>query len=102
MPDAFQEVGNRPTAGIDAVGDYIECVPNGEPAERLSRIRPEDSFVYVKVKRSLLLRLRLTAEEVCEKFLTSKREERETGEQYATRLESLFGGWVQMTESRKN
>ncbi|CAN7980020.1 unnamed protein product, partial [Ixodes pacificus] len=73
----------------------------GEALGVFSRLTPDDSVVYDKVKKALLQRFRLTAEGFREKFRDAKPEKGETGTQFAVRLTSLFDRWVDLSETPK-
>ncbi|CAN8008595.1 unnamed protein product [Ixodes pacificus] len=68
----------------------------GEALGVFSRLTPDDSVVYDKVKKALLQRFCLTAEGFREKFRDAKPEKGETGTQFA-RLTSLIDRWVDLT-----
>ncbi|CAN7999983.1 unnamed protein product [Ixodes pacificus] len=73
----------------------------GEALGVFSRLTPDDSVVYDKVKKALLQRFRLTAEGFRVKSRDAKPEKGETGTQFAARLTSLFDWWVDLSETPK-
>lgn len=72
---------------------------SGEALKVFGRLSPEDSMDYQSTKVALLQRFRFTAEGYREKFRQSKPEDGETGKQYATRLQSYFDRWLEMSET---
>lgn len=72
---------------------------SGEALKVFGRLSPEDSLDYQSTKMALLQRFRFTAEGYREKFRQSKPEDGETGKQYATRLQSYFDRWLEMSET---
>ncbi|XP_040064309.1 uncharacterized protein LOC120838441 [Ixodes scapularis] len=74
----------------------------GEALRVFSRLTPEDSADYDKVKKALLQRFRLTAEGFREKFRDGKPEKGETGTQFAARLASFLDRWVDLSETAKD
>ncbi|XP_042147410.1 uncharacterized protein LOC121836549 [Ixodes scapularis] len=73
----------------------------GEALSVVGRLSPEELVDYDAVKRALMRRFRLTADDFREKFRNAKPEGGETGAQYAARLASLFDRWVELSETAK-
>lgn len=74
----------------------------GEALKVFGRLSPNDSLSYDEVKLALLQRFRFTADGYREKFRKSKPEDGETGKQYATRLQSFFDRWIEMSQTERN
>ena len=70
----------------------------GEALEVYSRLSPEDSLNYDKLKEALLLRFQLTEEGFRKKFRNWRPKEGETTVQFLARIENYLKRWINLAK----
>ena len=70
----------------------------GEALEVYSRLSPEDSLNYDKLKEALLLRFQLTEEGFRKKFRNGRPKEGETTVQFLARIENYLKRWINLAK----
>eukprot|EP00112_Aurelia_sp_Birch-Aquarium-sp1_P024804 Seg8.7 transcript_id=Seg8.7/GoldUCD/mRNA.D3Y31 product="hypothetical protein" protein_id=Seg8.7/GoldUCD/D3Y31 len=70
----------------------------GEALEVYSRLSPEDSLNYDKLKETLLQRFQLTEEGFRKKFRRGKPKEGETNLQFLARIENYLKKWINLVK----
>ena len=75
----------------------LSALLQGKALDVYARMSPDEANDYSKLKQALLKRFQLTEEGYRVKFRTSRPEKGETPSQFATRLNSYFTRWVELS-----
>ena len=95
----FQRFAKAQAWPLDDYAANLSLCLTGEALEVYSRMSPEDSVDYEKLKEELMQRFQLTEEGFRKKFRRGKPKESETTLQFLARIENYLKRWVDLAKT---